>query len=222
MKLTRNGIAVLEHDTHISRWVEEHNSLIHNKSLERELKYYIRPTDHILEIGAYIGDNTAILRNLVGSEGKVYSYEPNPMAFECLDYNFKDSNIVSCYNVGFGKEKGSAKVILNDNVGASYLEPNGDIEITTIDSLGLQKYKDRLDFIVIDAEGWELDILQGGVETLKTFKPTMLIEINRGTLEKFGKTPQDIFDFLKEIGYFCKNIFKNEPMEGEQFDILCY
>lgn len=219
MKITKNGIAVLEHDTHISRWVEEHNSLIHNKSLERELRYYVKGSDHVLEIGAYIGDNTAILRNLAE---KVYSYEPNPIAFECLKYNFKDSDKVECYNVGFGKEKGTAKVILNDNVGASHLEPNGDIEITTIDSLGLQLYKDRLDFILMDCEGWELDVLMGGVETIKAFKPTMLIEINQGTLAKFGKTPKDIFDFLKSIGYHYKNIFKNEPMEGEQFDILCY
>jgi len=219
MKLTKNGIAVLEHDTHISRWVEEHNSLIHNKSLERELRYYVKGSDHVLEIGAYIGDNTAILRNLAE---KVYSYEPNPIAFECLQYNFKDSEKVKCYNVGFGKEKGSAKVILSDNVGASHLEPNGEIEITTIDSLGLQLYKDRLDFIVMDCEGWELDVLMGGVETINKFKPTMLIEINQGTLAKFGKTPKDIFDFLKDNSYFCRNIFKDEPMEGEQYDILCY
>lgn len=219
MKITNNGIAVLEHDTHISRWVEKHNSLIHNKSLERELRYYVKGSDHILEIGAYIGDNTAILRNLAE---KVYSYEPNPIAFECLQYNFKDSQKVECFNKGFGKEKGSAKVILNDNVGASHLEPNGEIEIITIDSLGLRLYEDRLDFIVMDCEGWEIDVLMGGVETIKKFKPTMLIEINQGTLAKFGKTPKDIFDFLKSNGYFCRNIFKNEPMEGEQYDILCY
>lgn len=219
MKITRNGIAVLEHDTHISKWVEQHNSLIHNKSLANELRYYIKKSDYVLEIGAYIGDNTAILRNLAE---RVYSYEPNPLAFECLEYNFKDSEKVSCYNLGFGKESGTAKIILNDNVGASHLEPNGDINIITIDSLGLKLYKDRLDFIVMDCEGWELDVLMGGIETIKSFKPTMLIEINRGTLAKFGKSPKDIFDFLKSIGYFCRNIFQNEPMEGEQFDILCF
>jgi hypothetical protein len=42
MKILRNDLAVLENDTHISKWVEQHNSLIHNKSLAQELKYYIR------------------------------------------------------------------------------------------------------------------------------------------------------------------------------------
>lgn len=219
MKILKNGIAVLENDTHISKWVEEHNSLIHNKSLAEQLRYYIKPCDHVLEIGAFIGDNTAILRNLAGM---VYSYEPNPMAYECLAYNFKDSSKVNCYNVGFGKEKSNASLILDPNVGASHLEHGGDIEIITIDSLGLQLYKDRLDFILIDCEGWELDVLEGGIETILKFKPTMLIEINRGTLAKFGKTPKDIFDFLEKIGYFCRNLYQKEEMVGEQFDILCF
>lgn len=219
MKIIRNDIAVLENDTHISKWVEEHGSLIHNISLSNELKFYIKPCDHVLEIGAFIGDNTAILRNLAE---RVYSYEPNPIAFECLKYNFRDSEKVKCYNLGMGKVEGSASIVLNDNVGASQLEPNGDIQIITIDSLGLKLYKDRLDFIVIDCEGWELDILEGGINTINEFKPTMLIEINRGTLAKFSKTPQDIFDFLKKIDYFCRNLYPNEPMVGEQFDILCF
>jgi FkbM family methyltransferase len=219
MKILRNNIAVLENDTHISKWVESQGTLIHNKSLSNELKYYIKKCDHVLEIGAFIGDNTAILRNLAE---RVYSYEPNPLAFECLEYNFKDSEKVSCYNLGMGKKAGKASVVLNDNVGASYLEDGGSIDITTIDSLGLRLYKDRLDFILIDCEGWEVDVLEGGIETIKLFKPVMLIEVNRGALARFGKTPQDIFDFLRNIGYFCRNLYTNEPMDGEQFDILCF
>ena len=219
MKILDCGIAVLENDTHISKWVQEHKSLIHNKGFENELKHYIKKCDYVLEIGAFIGDNTAILRNLAE---KVYSYEPNPQAFECLEYNFKDSEKVSVYNKGFGSKKGTAHINLSPNVGASTLGQVGDIDIITIDSLGLQLYKDRLDFILIDCEGWELDVLEGGVETINTFKPTMLIEINRGTLAKFGKTPQDIFDFLAKNSYFCRNIYVNQPMEGEQFDILCF
>jgi hypothetical protein len=50
----------------------------------------------------------------------------------------------------------------------------------------------------------------------------MLIEINRGTLEKFGKKPQDILDFLDKLQYHYRNLYSNTPMEGEQFDILCF
>ena len=79
-----------------------------------------------------------------------------------------------------------------------------------------------MDFMILDCEGWELDVLQGAVETIKKFQPLMLIEINRVTLEKFGKKPQDILDFLNKLGYFCRNLYTNLPMEGEQYDILCF
>ncbi len=213
------GIAVLEHDTHISNWVQQHNSLIHNLSLKEQLRSFMKKCDYVLEIGAFIGDNTKILEELAE---KVYSYEPNPMAYECLEYNFKDSSKVEVFNKGFGKEIGTAKINLNDNVGASYLSPDGDIEIITIDSLGFKLYQDRLDWIIMDCEGMELDILKGGIETIKKYKPNMVIEINRGALERYGVEPKNIFSFLKEIGYFYRNLYENEPLTGEQFDILCF
>lgn len=218
MKIS-NGIAVLENDTHISRWVEQHKSLIHNKSLEEQLRGRIKACDYVLEIGAFIGDNTAILEKLAEN---VISYEPNPMAYECLEYNFKDSSKVKTINKGFGKEIGTAKINLNENVGASFLEPDGDIEIITIDSLGYKLYEDRLDWIIMDCEGMELDILEGGIKTILKYKPTMLIEVNRGALERYGKTPKDLYEFLTKNNYFFRNLYDNEGLEGEQLDILCF
>lgn len=214
-----NGIAVLENDTHISRWVEEHNSLIHNKSLKEQLRFFIKKCDYVLEIGAFIGDNTKILEELAEN---VISYEPNPLAFECLEYNFKDSAKVKTINKGFGKEIGTAKINLNENVGASFLEPNGDIEIITIDSLRYKLYTDKLDWIIMDCEGMELDILKGGINTITSYKPNMLIEVNKGALERYGYNPKDLYNFLRKNGYFYRNLYKNESLEGEQLDILCF
>ncbi len=214
-----NGIAVLENDTHISRWVEEHNSLIHNKSLKEQLRFLIKKCDYVLEIGAFIGDNTKILEELAEN---IISYEPNPLAFECLQYNFKDSPKVATINKGFGKEIGTAKINLSENVGASFLEPNGDIEIITIDSLGYKLYTDRLDWIIMDCEGMELDILKGGINTINSYKPNMLIEVNKSALERYGYKPKDLYDFLQKNGYFYRNLYENESLDGEQLDILCF
>lgn len=215
MKL-HNGIAILENDTHISKWVVEHNSLIHNKGFEKRLKELISPTDVVLEIGAFIGDNTAIL-NDIGCE--VYSFEPNIKAFECLVHNSKNWENVRVFNKGLGEKISKANINLSTNVGASQLEKDskGEIGIITIDSLSLNK----LDFIIMDCEGWELNVLRGGVETIKKFMPKMLIEINKGALEKQGVSYVEVFQFLDKLGYQYENIF-NEPMQGEQYDIICW
>jgi len=91
MKILRNDLAVLENDTHISKWVEQHNSLIHNKSLAQELKFYLRKDMTVVEIGAFIGDNTAFLKDL---SKWVISFEPNPEAFECLEHNSQYTLII--------------------------------------------------------------------------------------------------------------------------------
>ena len=215
MKILRNDLAVLENDTHISKWVEQHNSLIHNKSLQAELKYYLRKDMSIVEVGAFIGDNTAFLKDL----GKwVISFEPNPEAFECLEHNSQYWDNVTLANCAIGSKKGKVDINRNENVGASVCVQGSEIDVITLDSLKL----DSMDFMILDCEGWELDVLEGAVETIKKFQPLMLIEINRVTLEKFGKKPQDILDFLNKLGYFCRNLYTNLPMEGEQYDILCF
>jgi hypothetical protein len=121
-------------------------------------------------------------------------------------------------NCAIGSKKGKEEIKIKDNVAAIVCVQGSEIDVITLDSLKL----DSMDFMILDCEGWELDVLEGAVETIKKFQPLMLIEINRVTLEKFGKKPQDILDFLNKLGYFCRNLYTNLPMEGEQYDILCF
>lgn len=215
MKILPNNIAVIENDTHISKWVEEHGTLAHNKGLARECQYYIRTDDVVVEVGAFIGDNTEFIRQRAK---KVYSFEPNPTAYECLKYNAQKWDNVQIHNVGIGAESSSMSIVGSDNVGASFGTEGGNIPVITIDSLGLE----QVDFILIDCEGYELDVLVGATNTISKHKPTMVIEINEGTLARRGITAKDIFNFLQTFGYFYRNIYNNEPMSGPQYDILCF
>lgn len=215
MKIINNDIAVLENDTHISKWVEQHGTLAHNQSLYNELKYYLRPDDYIVEIGAFIGDNTEFLRR---KAKRVDSFEPNPKAFECLWYNARNWDNVTVHNVAIGAGPGTMNIVQDDNVGASYGVDGGDIEVISLDSMQLE----QLDFMLVDCEGYELEVLQGARETLIKHGPTIVMEINESTLARRGLTPKDIFNFFDSIKYFYRNIYANEPMQGPQYDILCF
>ncbi|HCW07093.1 MAG TPA: hypothetical protein DGG95_06995, partial [Cytophagales bacterium] len=59
----------------------------------------------------------------------------------------------------------------------------------------------RIDFIKIDIEGSELYALQGGKETLKKFRPYVLIEINSPTYKAAGYSVADVKNFFDEIIY---------------------
>jgi len=59
----------------------------------------------------------------------------------------------------------------------------------------------RLDFLKIDAEGFEAMILSGARQTLLRLRPTIFIEINPYMLAKFGFEPDDVYRRLENLNY---------------------
>lgn len=79
----------------------------------------------------------------------------------------------------------------------------------------------RCNFIKFDCEGMEPVAIVGAWETIKAHLPSMLIEINEGALMRQNRTTSVIFGMLDELGYTCRNIYANQPMKGDQYDIIC-
>jgi FkbM family methyltransferase len=214
MKLLPNGIAVIDGDTHISKWVEESGRLDHDQYALPIILKHIKDGDYVVDAGAFIGDHTIAYLNAVRSAGgRVYAFEPNPSAFECLTVNCKDAY---CFRSGLGDKEEFISIKQSENVGASHLtnDESGSISVVTLDSYNL----DRLDFFKIDVEGYEMKALKGAEQTISKYKPKMWIEINRGALEKQNTKPEDIFSFLISRGY---NIAAYPELIGDQYDILC-
>jgi FkbM family methyltransferase len=212
MKILPNGIAVIEGDTHISKWVEDHGCLDHDAYALPIILEHIKEGDWVVDAGAFIGDHTIAYIRAVGSSGKVIAFEPNPVAYECLVHNCPDA---TAFNVGLGDKREELKLAIDNNAGASHIGGDGQaIKVITLDSMPFK----RLDFIKMDVEGFELMALNGARKTIETHKPTMWIEINAGALGRQGATPEPIFEMLKEIGY---EITLYPEDGGPQYDILC-
>ena len=103
---------------------------------------------------------------------------------------------------------------LKANINNEFIGQNIDYQKTqkvpliSIDSLELE----RVDFVKIDVERMEVEVLNGAMKTLKKYKPILLIEVL--------KSPQqEIFDLIKPLGYeifpMGMNIlavFKDDPV----------
>lgn len=218
MKLTKKGIAIIEEDTHICKWIDESGRLDHDQNMLPFLAKYIRKCDTVIDIGAYVGDHTIFYSQCVGNSGQVLAFEPNKQAFECLEYNLKEQKNTKCFNLAIGEKVD--RISIDDscvNKGMAHAMPGNDIEVITLDLVSLN----RLDFIKIDCEGFELQVLIGGERTIKNFMPVMLIEINDATLNRYGINRQQIFDKLTEFGYNYRNIYKEQSMNEPQLDIIC-
>lgn len=213
-----NDIAILPNDTHISKWVRESGRLDHDQNMLPIVLPFIKPGAIVIDAGAYIGDHTIAYAKSVGVDGFVFAFEPSPEAFECLQYNLEGMTNTTCFNQGLSSKIGSKGIVkYTNNIGMNYLSEGNDISVTSIDDLGLF----GVDFIKIDCEGYELEILKGAYETINKYKPVLLIEINKETLKRNKVSEKDIFKFLENAGYKYRNIYFEQSLSGEQYDIIC-
>lgn len=131
---------------------------------------------------------------------KVYTFEPDPLNYQCLQHNLKDCNNVIMNNVGLSDKFENVGLEYNDhwldeNCGAMHVTDGNDIQLITIDSLNLNP-----DLIHLDIEGYEAFALHGGLNTIRRSHPIIVLETNNSG-EKYGWTQDKINEFLFVNGY---------------------
>jgi FkbM family methyltransferase len=216
MKILDNGIAIIDGDTHISKWVQQSGRLDHDQNTLPLLSKHIPHGGTVVDVGAFIGDHTLHYARCVGVTGSVVALEPNPYAFACLKHNMVDHRQVTCLNVGASDSEHRAGLVADANAGATHAREGTSAAMVSIDKL----YLAACHFMKFDCEGYEVRALHGAFQTLRMYHPVLLIEVNEGALSRQGVKPSDIFDILDDLGYVSVNIHKGQPMAGPQYDIL--
>jgi len=166
----------------------------------------IDKTHRVFDIGANIGC-TSILFGQVAKE--VISFEPSPTTFKFLELNVNKANLknVTLRNIGLGNK--------NENLTLTFAPSNrsgGFVSNQTQASVGhiIEKIiikngdsitKDaNVEFIKIDVEGFEMNVLKGLTNTIKKNKPIVVAELNHWCLNAFQRTSiPDFFDYLLSI-----------------------
>lgn len=167
------------------------------------------------DVGANVGAITLALVKLTAPEGKVYSFEPGPPNLrrlrDNLNLNPELSKRVEMVEAGVGlapgelywaEEKGNPGNALLGNTGTH------EIKIITLDNFVRERTISKLDFVKIDVEGMELDVMKGAAETLRRFHPMLYFEtLPRYTDTGASATFADMHNFLaKELGYTLHRI----------------
>lgn len=178
------------------------SKLITSKQTFYELPYLeylrdnkiIKSNDTIVEVGAYLGNHTIYFSKIIGCK-YIHSFEPTEESFKVLQKNIQLNNManVSLYNYPVASKIAHMNVTERDtnNPGANqYNFSDKGIETVTIDSMNFE----NVNFIKIDAEGMEVDVLKGAIETIKKFKPIIMIEIEKNNRKKLNS-------WIKENNY---------------------
>jgi FkbM family methyltransferase len=179
------------------------------------LKKLIKPGSVVLDIGANIGYYTLLFAKLVGPEGRVYAFEPDPTNMELLKKNIAVNGYqnVIMEQKALSDHSGTIQLFLNDgNKSDHRIFDSGDgRQAINIETISLDEYFSSLDvnidLIKIDIQGAEIIAFQGMRQTLAANTELQLIsEFFPLAIHKFGRQPEEHLDILEEVGFTFFNI----------------
>jgi FkbM family methyltransferase len=188
--------------------------------------------DVVVDIGAHIGRYTIISSKRVGQNGKVIAIEAHPGNFEMLNRNIKLNNLTNVIPLNYAAYSKQTKLDLywymenstgHNSIMLNYKSTNYkgnfvQVNTNTLDDLLLQQQNgiNEVNWIKIDVEGAELEVLKGAVNTLSKSKDiSLLIEIH--TLQDGTNSYNQIIQFLKVYNF---KIEFEKPYEDEEKHII--
>ncbi len=153
------------------------------------LKNIVGSGKSIVEVGANIGNHLVYYAQHMGAR-KIYPFEPNPDAIELLTKNIEANSlngIIDNRGIGIGAGAAYGKFAIelpgDNNLGAARLKEGlGELEVFTLD----EKLADETyDFMKIDVEGMEFEVLEGARQTIRKNRPILMIEVVRTRIPEF-------------------------------------
>lgn len=171
------------------------------------------------DVGTHFGYYSMLASRLVGHEGQVHGFEPTMETYKVVRSNLGLKSNVTLNNVAAWSEETTLKFT---DYGAQYsafnslygakLENSMIAKMSPMDydvkAISIDKYVEesgvRPDFIKIDAENAEYDILKGMTNTLRDIRPTITLEVGDVNEGEF-KNSSACVHFLLEHNY---NVFE--------------
>ena len=188
----------------------------HEEKFSEEMLSELRPGDVVWEVGANLGLYTVEFCERVGAEGRVVAFEPTPACFERLKESCRAELEKNCevHQLALGKETGSVLMQIAANpLGASHSVLTSeqqaddletiDVEMVRGDDLASERGVPSPNFLKIDVEGSELDVLEGlgGLLSHASCR-AVFCEVHFGLLAERGQpyASQEIEKLLRKSG----------------------
>ena len=182
--------------------------------IHKAVDKYITKDSVVLEAGSYIGAHSVYIAKHCKT---LHAFEPLPSSHTTLKRNLElnDLHNVELYTCGLSDKIGSTyfEYVNPENQGVAVLQDTSNpqpvtkydysqekVLLTTIDALKL----DQLDFIKLDAEGYELKILEGAIDTIKKYFPTIILE------DWVPSRVREKYQILLDLGYEATQISEEE------------
>lgn len=174
------------------------------------MQRFVNKGDVVFDIGAHLGFYTLLLSNLVGPQGKVFAFEPNPELLPSLERSLAPLANVELIKVALADREGEAGLFVPEDASMASLQNWTDgvvgevhevkCKIQVLDKMVEAGELPVPHFIKCDVEGAELSVFKGAIKTLdRTDAPVLLFELNTSAAAAFGSTTSEYFDLLRSL-----------------------
>ena len=205
---------------------------------EDEIKFIrkiLKIGDKVIDIGANYGLYSLSMALKVGESGKVLAFEPTSYVAECLTNSIRENNFRNIELIKTGLSDCNRTAVFftspNSELNSLYPDDNAEmssekIELISLDSC-IDKFNwERIDFIKLDAEGEELNILNGAKNTITNFSPLFMFEFKHGRnlniqlINKFESFGYKIYYLIPEHDVLVP-FDKDKPFDSFQLNLFC-
>lgn len=195
-----DGIYLPSGDEHFSRYLP--GSPRHRGAATYQFKKYraamrfVKRRGHAVDIGSHVGLWTRLMAD---DFSHVTCFEPLAAHRECWLMNTRHISNAELYPLALSNEEQTLRIHMpQDNTGHAHVSEKGEeVQAVTLDSrAGLE----RIDFLKIDVEGWELPVVQGAEARIRLDRPVIIIEQKPDNAEAQGFGRWSAVNLLKKWG----------------------
>lgn len=180
-------------------------------TLQSIFRKFVTPGATFIDIGANLGYHSLYAARLVGAEGMVLSFEPNPSTYSILTGHIAINRIRNCkaYEIALSDVSEEQELVQqDDHSGTATLRPlkqaahTAKVLVRTGDeTLHGIPFSGRV-LMKIDVEGYELRVLRGLKETLRRVD-VVTVEITPEWISNLGGYVTDLYGFMREMGFYA-------------------
>jgi FkbM family methyltransferase len=180
----------------------------HEPRIARLIGREVRPGSVALDVGHMIGYFSLLMAMRTGPGGAVHAFDPDPRAHRQLVENVSRNRIpwITVNLLALGDHAGTAEFGIHDRMGwSSTKEVKEFSEWTSVPMQTLDEYvaeheidPARIGVIKVDAEGGELEVLEGARNTLAAGAPHVVVEV---IPHRPGERAREVLDYMRDLGY---------------------
>ena len=174
--------------------------------------------DTIIDLGAFNGNSSIVLARHAGPSGHVFAFEPNPETRDMLARNLDKVGADNVRVVPAGVSDSAGELGFVQAGAGSRFDPSGDIRVpvVTIDDFMADQNIDRMDFLKLDIEGYEMQALRGARKTIREYRPKIAIAVYH-----LHRDMYEIQEFIRSLSPWYKFYLRHNYTVDAEIVMFC-